>query len=122
MAPEILSGKGYDFMVDLWSLGVIIFEFMCGYLPFGEDCDDPYQIFEEIMMKSLEFPDYMKSETAKSFILQLLNKKPESRLMGSYDTLKNNKFFDGIDWCDLIEKKIKSPFEVPKEFLTEIRE
>ena len=40
-------------MVDLWSLGVIIFEFMCGFLPFGEDCDDPYQIFEEIMLKSI---------------------------------------------------------------------
>lgn len=63
----------------------------------------------------------MKSETAKSFILQLLSKKPESRLMGSYTTLKGNRFFDGIDWCDLIEKKIKSPFEIPVEFLTEMK-
>jgi cGMP-dependent protein kinase len=36
MAPEILEGKGYTSLVDLWSLGVCFYEFMCGYLPFGE--------------------------------------------------------------------------------------
>jgi cGMP-dependent protein kinase 1 len=35
MAPEILSGKGYNYYIDLWSVGVILFEFMCGYLPYG---------------------------------------------------------------------------------------
>ena len=35
MAPEILSGKGYSYSADLWSLGVMLFEFMIGYLPFG---------------------------------------------------------------------------------------
>jgi cGMP-dependent protein kinase len=35
MAPEILSGKGYSYSADLWSLGVMLFEFMSGYLPFG---------------------------------------------------------------------------------------
>ena len=42
MGPEILSGKGYDYSVDLWSLGVVLFEFLSGYLPFGENCEDPY--------------------------------------------------------------------------------
>ncbi|KAG0230396.1 hypothetical protein BGX31_005855 [Mortierella sp. GBA43] len=34
MAPEILANKGYDFGVDYWSLGCILFEFLCGYSPF----------------------------------------------------------------------------------------
>lgn len=42
MAPEVLSGKGYGFMVDLWSVGICLYEFMCGYVPFGEDAEDPY--------------------------------------------------------------------------------
>lgn len=36
MAPETLAGKGYSFPADLWSLGVMLFEFMAGYVPYGE--------------------------------------------------------------------------------------
>ncbi len=35
MAPEILSGKDYNYSVDVWSLGVVLYEFMAGYVPFG---------------------------------------------------------------------------------------
>ena len=41
MAPEILSGKGYTFTVDLWSIGICLYEFMCGNVPYAEDADDP---------------------------------------------------------------------------------
>jgi cGMP-dependent protein kinase len=42
MAPEILSGKGYSYVVDLWSIGICLYEFMCGGVPYAEDADDPY--------------------------------------------------------------------------------
>ncbi len=45
MAPEIMTGKGYSFYIDLRSIGVCLYEFMCGYVPFGEDAEDPYQIY-----------------------------------------------------------------------------
>lgn len=41
MAPEILTGKGYSYSVDLWSIGICLYEFMCGGVPYAEDADDP---------------------------------------------------------------------------------
>lgn len=34
MAPEILKGKDYSQEVDIWSLGIMIYEMVCGYVPF----------------------------------------------------------------------------------------
>lgn len=39
MAPEIILGKGYSFNVDLWSIGVCMYEFLCGGVPYAEDAD-----------------------------------------------------------------------------------
>jgi cGMP-dependent protein kinase len=34
---------------------------MCGQVPFAEECDDPYEIYEEIINKeTLVFPYYME--------------------------------------------------------------
>lgn len=51
MAPEIITGKGYTYSVDLWSIGICLYEFMGGGVPFAEDAEDPYEIYEEIIRK-----------------------------------------------------------------------
>lgn len=37
MAPEVIKGKGYSYSVDLWSIGVCLYEFMCGVMPYAEN-------------------------------------------------------------------------------------
>ena len=32
---------------------------MCGYVPFGEEAEDPYEIYEEIIKSEYEFPNYL---------------------------------------------------------------
>lgn len=84
MAPEVLAGRGYTYDVDLWSIGICLYEFMCGYVPFGEEAEDPYQIYEEIIKNEITFPTYVHDEMAKKLMQQLLSKTPEMRLGGSF--------------------------------------
>ena len=37
LAPELLLGTGHGPEVDWWSLGVILYEFVCGAPPFTAD-------------------------------------------------------------------------------------
>lgn len=46
MAPEVIQGRGYSFESDLWSVGILMFELQCGYLPYGENTNDPFSVYK----------------------------------------------------------------------------
>lgn len=98
MAPEVFSGKGYHFKADLWSIGVCLYEFMCGMVPFGEECEDPYDIYQTIIKSKLDFPNYVTSTVGKEFMNVLLEKNPDTRGGRSYAVLKAHRFFDKFNW------------------------
>lgn len=56
MAPEVISGKGYTYFADIWSIGVMLYEFIFGGVPFGEDEEDPFMIYEAIHQHRLTYP------------------------------------------------------------------
>jgi calcium-dependent protein kinase len=35
MAPEVVTGDSYGIKADMWSIGVLIYIMMSGYLPFN---------------------------------------------------------------------------------------
>lgn len=117
MAPEIITGKGYTQHVDLWSIGICLYEFMCGMVPFGEEAEDPYEIYEDIITKPIKYPSYLKDKKAKRLMDQLINKVAEVRLGGSYAALKANPWFENFDWDKLLDKELKVPYQPPKEKL-----
>lgn len=45
IAPDVILGKGYNNMVDLWSLGIMIYEMLCGFVPFGDQSENAYEIY-----------------------------------------------------------------------------
>lgn len=98
MAPEMVEGKQYNEMVDLWAVGVMLYEFINGELPFGADTDNAYHIYEEILKGELSFPPTLKDKRARKLMEELLSPNPEFRHGGSYTNLRSNSWFETIDW------------------------
>ncbi len=76
---------------------------MCGFVPYGEDLADPFDIYEEIVgSQQLEYPEFMDEDPlAIHCINQMLGMRPETRLGGSgFASLKAHPWFDeaGFDW------------------------
>jgi len=78
MAPEVIQGKGYTLSVDYWSLGICLYEFLCGHVPYEDD--DPFKIYQLIIKSPLKIPEFMDDPDAKDLIMKLLNKNPNYRL------------------------------------------
>ncbi len=49
MAPEVIMGDYYSFEIDYWSIGVCLYELFCGNVPFGENANDPLDIYVSII-------------------------------------------------------------------------
>jgi len=106
LAPEVLDDTDYGRAVDWWGLGVVMYEMMCGKLPFYSRDHD--KLFELILLKEAQFPPTLSSE-AKSLLSQLLVKDPKQRLGGGPEDAKEimvHPFFIHVKWQDLLERKV----------------
>ena len=108
ISPEILTGKGYSYSCDYWSLGIITFEIYYNYYPFGNEANDPMEVYREVLKKDLTLP-YNGEPSVNSFIKAVLNKKVSKRL-SSLDAAKKHSFFRDFSWNDLIDLQLKPPY------------
>ncbi|KAG8810651.1 Serine/threonine-protein kinase [Serendipita sp. 399] len=112
LAPEILlDDLGYSKMVDFWSLGVLLFEMLCGWSPFYNE--DTQVMYRNICYGKIKFPRNTVSEDGKMFVKGLLNRVPANRLGSKGDAaeLKAHPFFSIIDWDALSRKEVTPPFK-----------
>lgn len=80
VAPEVLKGN-YDVSCDVWSLGVILFVFLCGYPPF--EGDNNKEIFRNVIKQPLTFDpaDWNNiSGLAKDLVCKMLEKDASRRI------------------------------------------
>jgi|EP00624_Nannochloropsis_granulata_P006541 serine/threonine protein kinase len=77
LPPEMIEGRAHDAMVDVWSLGVLLYEFLVGHPPF--EAEGHSATYRRIARVDLHFPRDM-SEGARDLISRLLKKDPRVRI------------------------------------------
>ncbi|CAH1407954.1 unnamed protein product [Nezara viridula] len=94
MAPEIILKKRYNYKVDLWSVGVILYECIYGKAPFS---DKTYKGITEAMIHETPI-QYSKrvavSEDCMSLLKGLLVYDPNNRM--NFDDFFNHPFVDVV--------------------------
>eukprot|EP01084_Bolivina_argentea_P156539 272835_1 len=78
MAPELVQEKPYNHTVDLWSLGVILYELFYGKPPFYTN--SIYKLVRMIVKDHIKYPPHpVISKQFEHFINGLLQKNPQKR-------------------------------------------
>ncbi|NXO15081.1 AURKA kinase, partial [Oriolus oriolus] len=77
LPPEMIEGRTHDEKVDIWSLGVLCYEFLVGKPPF--EATTYQETYRAISRVEFKFPPFV-TEGAKDLISKLLKHNPFHRL------------------------------------------
>ncbi|KAK3854107.1 hypothetical protein Pcinc_039391 [Petrolisthes cinctipes] len=108
IAPEVILRQGYGKPVDWWAMGVILYEFLIGCVPFfGET---PEELFAHTVNDDIEWPseeEWPVPEDAKDLITALLHHSPLDRLgtVAGAMEVKDHIFFANVDWDSVLRMK-----------------
>jgi CRP-like cAMP-binding protein len=113
LAPEVIAGTGHSFAVDLWCLGVLIYEMLVGRPPFyrPHERGDQMKLFKRIYAGEFERSPLL-SDDAWDVICLLLQKKPSMRLGAGgagMKQLKAHPWFMSVDWHGLAARTVRAP-------------
>jgi len=77
LAPEMIKGTGHDESVDMWTMGVLLYELLTGQSPFGSTSKET--TCKRIIQVDLFFPEAMDMD-GRDLISKLCRKDPKERL------------------------------------------
>lgn len=120
MAPELIKRRYYAELVDWWAMGILVYEVLCGDVPFDDHGGDYESMLREIN-QGLMFPKDLSKDT-QAFVSSLLHKNPDDRLgANGPEEIRAHPWFTGVDWQALLEKRVPSPLSsmIPKRTRTE---
>eukprot|EP00948_MAST-09A_sp_MAST-9A-sp1_P004146 g4146.t1 len=117
MAPEMLTGEGYDYSVDVWALGILTFELTFGESPFDE-CTDR-EMFNKIISfgrekdAKVQFPMGVFSRKAQKFLTSLIcdvDQRIGCKAEGLAEIFDNQYFFN-FSFDELTEGEMEPPYK-----------
>ncbi|XP_026096126.1 microtubule-associated serine/threonine-protein kinase 1-like [Carassius auratus] len=106
IAPEVILRQGYGKPVDWWAMGIILYEFLVGCVPFFGDT--PEELFGQVITDDIVWPedDDALPADAQHLISSLLQTNPLLRLgTGGAFEVKQHPFFCDVDWSSLLRQK-----------------
>ena len=74
LAPEMIAGKKYvGSLSDIWSMGVILFALICGFLPF----EDPNtsNLYKKIMNGDYKVPSHVSKGINFKILISFISQK-----------------------------------------------
>lgn len=77
LSPELITLKEYDHTVDIWALGILMYELLVGSPPFEEATKE--MTYKRIVKGDLKFPSTV-SPDAQNLIRRILRTDPRQRL------------------------------------------
>lgn len=97
-----------------WSLGILIYEMLCGYTPFW-DSGSPMKIYENILRGKVKYPAYINPD-AQDLLERLITADLTKRLGNLYGgpkDVKQHAWFAEVTWDRLARKDIDAPYTPP---------
>ena len=109
LAPEIITGEGYSFEADYWSVAVLMYELCFGEIPFNGNEDDPMSVYFSIINKKLSFPSNFSDSLFMSLLSNMLEKSPYKRY-SRIELIQNHPWFKKFNFQDVEYLKINPEF------------
>ena len=104
IAPEMLLKKGHDTRVDIWSIGILMFELLAGYSPFVAKSNQ--ELYQNIRRLKIQWPKDMPP-LAENLIGKILKLNPLDR--PSFDEILQHQWFKQTKMIKpLLENKLNN--------------
>lgn len=108
LAPEILTRQGHGRTVDLYGLGVLLYEIMEGQPPYYSRDRDT--LFRNIVQASLSAAFHHSSSRGQELILALMQRDPTKRLgKNRTSDVRAHVFFRGLDFEKVLRREVQVP-------------
>lgn len=90
----------------------MLFEMVCGCVPFGEEEGDPIAIYQKVLEHCIVYPESLSvSKPFMSLINQLLHVNSAVRAAGCLSNLKSHAFFADFSWELLRSRDLIPPLQ-----------
>jgi serum/glucocorticoid-regulated kinase 2 len=113
LSPEVLDRKGHGTAVDIWGLGMVLYEFLTGLPPWYKRNGTREELFQDLRYSKLVVPEGA-SEQAVSLLQGLLEKEPSKRIgfngQGMME-VQMHPFFIGMNWEQLKRREVAPPLD-----------